>query len=64
MNKPGHQTHMNFADSFYFSSVTFTTLGYGDFTPNGFLRVVTAFEAIFGGMSIGFLVAGFANLKY
>ena len=64
MNKPGHQAHMNFSDSFYFSSVTFTTLGYGDFTPNGFLRIVTAFEAIFGGMSIGFLVAGFANLKY
>jgi hypothetical protein len=64
MNKPAHQSTMNFADSFYFSSVTFTTLGYGDFTPSGFLRIITAFEAIFGGMSMGFLVAGFANLKY
>jgi hypothetical protein len=64
LNKPNHQAVMSFADSFYFSSVTFTTLGYGDFTPNGFLRIITAFEAIFGGMSIGFLVAGFANLKY
>jgi hypothetical protein len=64
MNKPAHQAAMSFADSFYFSSVTFTTLGYGDFTPNGFLRIITAFEAIFGGMSMGFLVAGFANLKY
>jgi len=64
MNKPNHRAIMSFTDSFYFSSVTFTTLGYGDFTPNGFLRIITAFEAIFGGMSIGFLVAGFANLKY
>lgn len=64
LNMPKGQTIMSFADSIYYSTVTFTTLGYGDFTPNGFLRVISAFEAIFGGMSIGFLVAGFSNLKY
>jgi len=64
LNMPGSQTKATLSDSFYYSTITFTTLGYGDFTPEGFLRVVASFEALFGGMSIGFLVAGFANLKY
>ncbi|MDQ0640198.1 hypothetical protein QF042_003763 [Pedobacter sp. W3I1] len=64
MNMPNLQAEMSFADSLYYSTITFTTLGYGDFTPKDFLRVVASIEALFGGMSIGFLVAGFANLKY
>lgn len=51
-------------DSIYFSTVTFTTLGYGDFSPLGGLRIVSLIEAFFGAMSIGFLVAGFSNTKY
>jgi len=42
----------------YFSVVTFTTLGYGDLSPTGFLRFFAAFEALFGVMTIGFLVVG------
>ncbi len=64
MNMPNKQTKMSVSDSLYYSTITFTTLGYGDFTPQGFLRVVASLEALFGGMSIGFLVAGFSNLKY
>lgn len=64
MNMPNQQTQMSVSDSLYYSTITFTTLGYGDFTPKGFLRVVASIEALFGGMSIGFLVAGFSNLKY
>ena len=45
-------------DSLYFSVVTFTTLGYGDFIPTEFLRLFAAGEALFGAITLGFLVAG------
>jgi hypothetical protein len=61
---PEDQKGMSFFDSLYFSAVTFTTLGYGDFVPTGFLRMATAIEAFMGGLSFGFLVAGFSNFKY
>ena len=32
-------------DYFYFSAVTFTSLGYGDITPNGLIRILAAVEA-------------------
>ncbi len=51
-------------DSIYFSTVTFTTLGYGDLSPLGWLRIVALLEAFFGALSIGFIVAGFSNTKY
>jgi len=51
-------------DNIYFSTVTFTTLGYGDISPLGGLRIIALLEAFFGAMSIGFLVAGFSNTKY
>ncbi|MEK6235402.1 MAG: potassium channel family protein [Planctomycetales bacterium] len=35
-------------DHFYFSAVTFTSLGYGDVTPVGPLRVLAAVEALTG----------------
>jgi hypothetical protein len=51
-------------DSIYFSTVTFTTLGYGDLSPVGWLRIISLFEAFFGALNIGFLVAGFSRAKY
>ena len=51
-------------DSLYISVVSFTTLGFGDVNPYGIVRVLVAFESLFGAMSIGFLVAGFSNFKY
>jgi len=48
----------------YFSTVTFTTLGYGDMSPMGWLRAVALIEAFFGALTIGFLVAGFSRSKY
>ncbi|MEZ3143501.1 pentapeptide repeat-containing protein [Halobaculum sp. MBLA0143] len=36
------------ADSLYFSSVTFTTLGFGDFSPVGFGRVLATVESALG----------------
>lgn len=64
MNHPVNEVGMSFSDSLYYSTVTFTTLGYGDFSPLSYLRVVAAIEAFFGGISLGFLVAGFSNFKY
>lgn len=42
----------------YYSAVTFSTLGYGDISPRGFLKLFAGFEAIFGAITLGFLVAG------
>ncbi|GGI51092.1 hypothetical protein GCM10011425_23040 [Mucilaginibacter galii] len=42
----------------YFSIVTFTTLGYGDLSPIGGLKILAAIEALFGAITLGFLVAG------
>lgn len=64
INMPPKETSFSFLDSIYYSTVTFTTLGYGDFTPSGFLRIVSAIEACLGGLSLGFLVAAFSNFKY
>jgi hypothetical protein len=41
------------ADGIYFSAITQTTIGYGDISPNGLLRVVTAIHAV---SSVAFLV--------
>lgn len=37
-----------FADYLYFSSVTYTTLGFGDITPHGPLRLLVGIEALTG----------------
>lgn len=42
----------------YFSIVTFTTLGYGDLSPTGAIRILAAVEGLFGAITLGFLVAG------
>ena len=47
------------SDALYFSVVTFTTLGYGDMAPREEYRLVAAFQAIFGYLSLGAL-AGMA----
>jgi hypothetical protein len=61
---PLGESNMSIWDSLYYSTVTFTTLGYGDFIPVGQLRLVAAVEAVLGGVSLGFLVGGFSNFKY
>lgn len=47
---------INFSDHLYFSAVTFSTLGYGDFRPSGDSRLLAAYEALIGNMHLGFLV--------
>jgi len=41
----------------YFSSVIYTTLGLGDITPQGALRMITGVEALTGFMLIGWTVS-------
>lgn len=51
------QTNVDvFFSCLYYSVVTFTTLGYGDFTPIGLSRTLAAFEAFTGSFTIALFV--------
>ena len=45
----------------YYSVVTFTTLGYGDFTPVGISRAIAAIEAFTGSFTIALFVEVFVK---
>ena len=58
---PGEKWPFSFGRAFYFSIITFTTLGYGDIRPApGLGSALTALEAILGGimMALTVLVIG------
>ncbi len=44
-------------DALYFSAVTFSTLGFGDYSPVNFSKLFAAIQAILGNIHLGFLVA-------
>lgn len=48
-------------DCVYFSGVTFSTIGYGDFLPTPRMRPVALVEGFLGPLSMGFFVAVLAN---
>ncbi|WP_076416286.1 pentapeptide repeat-containing protein [Shewanella sp. UCD-KL12] len=50
-----------FFNCIYYSVVTFTTLGYGDFTPIGFSRAIAAIEAFTGSFTIALFVVVFVK---
>jgi len=50
-----------FLSCLYYSIVTFTTLGYGDFTPVGLSRAVAAVEAFTGSFTIALFVVVFVK---
>jgi uncharacterized protein YjbI with pentapeptide repeats len=50
-----------FLSCLYYSVVTFTTLGYGDFTPVGVSRAIAAFEAFSGSFTIALFVVVFVK---
>ncbi len=54
---------ISFMDCVYFSIVTFTTLGFGDFYPNGNSRIVVIIEVILGLTFFGLLVSRFTAAK-
>ena len=55
-------TTKNFFDCIYFSTVTFTTLGYGDFRPlEGWGRLLAGSEAFIGALMMALFVYTFAR---
>ncbi len=44
----GTQRAIEFGEALYFSVITFTTVGYGDFLPLGWVREISAIEALSG----------------
>ncbi len=55
------QNLLVFANSLYFSVVTFTTLGYGDILPIGITKLFAAIEAILGGFILAIFVIVFVK---
>lgn len=60
LNKPYLEVLLN---SQYYSVQTFTTLGDGNFTPSGIMKLFTVIEALFGVITMGFLVGGIAKTE-
>lgn len=58
----GLPPHPAFADVFYFSITTYTTLGIGDLFPHGAIRIVSGIEALNGLVMVGW-TASFTYLK-
>ncbi|MDU8912012.1 potassium channel family protein [Aestuariicoccus sp. MJ-SS9] len=51
-------------DAIYFSAVTFSTLGYGDFAPHPSARIIAAAQALLGNLHLGMIVgATFAAIR-
>ena len=51
----------HFFDALYFSLVTFTTLGYGDYSPAGLSRFIASIEALVGSFTIALFVVVFVR---
>ena len=48
-------------EAFYFSAVTYLTVGYGDFYPTGILRMVAAYEAFTGLFLMAYFTVAFVR---
>lgn len=49
------ETVSNARDAVYFSAVTFSTLGFGDFRPAANIRLVASLQALIGNLHLGLL---------
>lgn len=59
----GNLIKPDFSQAFYFSVVTYTTIGYGDITPIGFTRMIVIIEALCGLFITSLLFVGLSR-KY
>lgn len=59
---PAGRVSRDYADALYYSVVTFTTLGYGDFYPRGVGRVLAGIEALTGYVILGLLASTAASV--
>ncbi|WP_282095813.1 potassium channel family protein [Epibacterium ulvae] len=60
----GNQIVPDAATALYFSTVTFSTLGYGDFAPSVDLRLVASAQALIGNLHLGMIVGStFAAIR-
>ncbi len=56
------KNHNTLFSPFYFSIVTFTTLGFGDITPNGGIgEIIVSLQVICGYLTLGLLISILAN---
>lgn len=60
--RPGGQVSHAYFDSLYYSIVTFTTLGYGDFYPRGVGRVLAGIQALTGYVILGMIASTTASV--
>ncbi|MFZ5946766.1 MAG: ion channel [Stygiobacter sp.] len=59
-----NQQSLTYLDCLYTSFVSFTTLGFANIDIYGLSKIFVGLESFLGGISIGFIVAGFSNFKY
>lgn len=55
-------TNLTWQDGLYFSTVTLTTLGYGDISPSGHFRIFAMAEVLIGALLVGLLIAGVSGI--
>ena len=61
-NNGSDNQNVSFGDALYFSMVTFTTLGYGDFYPNKHARKMVMIESLLGWLILALFIVTLANV--
>ena len=58
----GADNRVTFCDAFYFSRVTFTTVGFGDWYPVGRYRILVIIEGLLGRLTLALFLVTLANV--
>ena len=58
----GEDNQVSFGDALYFSMVTFTTVGFGDWYPVGRCRVLVMIEGLVGWLTLALFLVTLANV--
>jgi len=58
----GENSHINiFSRSFYFSAISFLTIGYGDYYPTGLLKILSSIEGFVGLFLMSYFTVAFVR---